>query len=165
MMRPDHLTNYKAVDRLEESMNVNRVVLTGNLTADPELVADGRVCKLRLAVNGREKRQGEWQDYASYFDVTVFGAQGQNCKQYLAKGRPIAVDGRLRQRRWTTPEGQNRAAVEVIADSVQFLGARKDDAQNGYGAAAPQPDAPIDTGEFEPAPVSPGPVTADDIPF
>ena len=85
--------------------NINRVVITGNLTRDPELRTTRggtAVCSLRVAVNTRRKDQssGEWVDKPNYFDVTVWGQQGENCAQYLAKGRPVAVDGRLEWREW-----------------------------------------------------------------
>jgi len=80
------------------STNINRVVLTGNLTRDPELrnLPSGMaVCSLRIASNTRRKDQssGEWVDKPNYFDVTVWGAQGENCAQYLSKGRPARVAG------------------------------------------------------------------------
>src|SRR5215218_1952868 len=120
------------------STNINRVVLTGNLTRDPELrsLPSGMaVCNLRIASNTRRKDNstGEWVDKPNYFDVTVWGAQGENCAQYLAKGRPVAVDGRLEWREWEDKEtGAKRSAVQIIADSVQFLGGR-DDGGNGNG--------------------------------
>ena len=82
------------------STNINRVVITGNLTRDPELrnLPSGMaVCSLRIASNTRRKDNstGEWVDKPNYFDVTVWGAQGENCAQYLSKGRPVAIDGRL----------------------------------------------------------------------
>ena len=104
--------------------NINRVVMTGNLTADPELrstPSGASICKLRLANNTREKRGDEWTDYANYFDVTVWGAQGENVAKYMSKGSPVCVDGRLRWREWTDKDGNKRQGVEVIADSVQFL--------------------------------------------
>jgi single-strand DNA-binding protein len=109
--------------------NINRVVLTGNLTHDPELrslQSGNSVCKLRVACNTRRKDNstGEWVDKPNYFDVTVWGAQGENCARFLAKGRPVAIDGRLEWREWETPEGHKRQAVDIIADSVQFLGGR-----------------------------------------
>src|SRR5262245_64232649 len=80
--------------------NINRVVLVGNLTRDPELrhtPSGTAVCSLRLAVNTRRKdaATGEWGEKPNYFDITVWGNQGENCAQYLSKGRPVAVDGRL----------------------------------------------------------------------
>ena len=109
--------------------NINRVVLVGNLTRDPELrhtPSGTAVCSLRLAVNTRRKdgATGEWTEKPNYFDVTVWGNQGENCAQYLAKGRPVAIDGRLEWREWEAQDGTKRQAVEIIADSVQFLGGR-----------------------------------------
>jgi single-strand DNA-binding protein len=117
--------------------NINRVVLVGNLTRDPELrhtPSGTPVCSLRLAVNTRRKdaATGEWGEKPNYFDVTVWGNQGENCAQYLAKGRPVAVDGRLEWREWEAQDGSKRQAVEIIADSVQFLGGR------GEGGESPQ---------------------------
>jgi single-strand DNA-binding protein len=112
--------------------SINRVVLLGNLTRDPELrVTPGgtNVCSLRLAVNDRVKdpNTGEWGDKANYFNISVFGAQADRCAQWLAKGRQVAIDGRLRWREWQTQEGQKREAVEVVADNVQFIGPRDGD--------------------------------------
>ncbi len=146
--------------------NINRVVLTGNLTKDPELRhlnTGTAVCSLRLAVNTRRKdASGEWVDKPNYFDVTVWGAQGENCANYLSKGRPVAVDGRLEWREFTGKDGNKRQAVEIVADSVQFLGSREG-GENG-GRFTPQSDVPADTGDFEQAPVGAG-GSDDDIPF
>jgi single-strand DNA-binding protein len=146
--------------------NINRVVLTGNLTRDPELkstTSGTSVCKLRIACNTRRRNpSGEWVDKPNYFDVTVWGAQGENCAQYLQKGRPVAIDGRLEWREWEDPQGNKRQAVDIIADSVQFLGSR-DGAENG-GRFTPQSDVPADTADFEPAPAG-GSTGDDDIPF
>ena len=102
--------------------NINRVVLVGNLTRDPELRHTPRgtaVCKLRLAVNTRQKDSstGEWGEKPNYFDVTVWGNQGESCAQYLSKGRPVGVDGRLDWREWEAQDGTKRQAVEIIADT------------------------------------------------
>jgi single-strand DNA-binding protein len=108
------------------TQNLNHVVITGNLTSDPELrslPSGSSVCKLRVAVNTRRKESsGEWTDKANYFDVTVWGAQGENAATYLSKGRPVGVKGRLEWREWETADGGRRQAVEIIADQVQFLG-------------------------------------------
>ena len=114
--------------------NINRVVLVGNLTKDPELrqtQSGTAVCKLRLAVNTRRKDEtGQWTDKPNYFDVTVWGNQAESCSQYLSKGRPVAVDGRLEWREWEATDGSGkRQAVEIIADSVQFLGGRPEGEQ------------------------------------
>ena len=146
--------------------NINRVVLTGNLTRDPELSSTPNtgtsVCKLRLACNTRRRdASGEWVDKPNFFDITVWGAQGENCAKYLQKGRPIAVDGRLEWREWER-DGVKRQSVDIIADSVQFLGSR-DGGENG-GRFTPQSDVPADTADFESAPASGG-AADDDIPF
>jgi single-strand DNA-binding protein len=152
--------------------NINRVTITGNLTRDPELStlpsSGTTVCSLRVACNGRRKNNetGQWEDQPNYFDVTVWGAQGENCSRYLSKGRPVAIDGRLRWREWTTQEGQKRQAVDIIAETVQFLGGREDAGNaNGFSSSprATESDVPIDTGDFDRTPVNAG---ADvDIPF
>jgi single-strand DNA-binding protein len=150
------------------------VIITGNLTRDPELssvpATGTSVCTLRVACNGRRKNSaGQWEDQANYFDVTVWGQQGENCAQYLRKGRGVAVDGRLRWREWTNQEGQKRQAVDIIAESVQFLGGRDDSAGNGNGfsssASTTESDIPIHTGDFETASVGAGAAADDDIPF
>src|SRR5436190_15603811 len=146
--------------------NLNRVVITGNLTRDPELrslPSGTSVCKLRVAVNSRRKDQnGEWVDKPSYFDVTVWGAQGENCATYLSKGRPVAVDGRLDWREWDAQDGSKRQSVEIVADSVQFLGSRTDQGGNGV---TPRSDVPADTSDFEDAEPAGVGSKDDDIPF
>jgi single-strand DNA-binding protein len=140
--------------------NINRVVLTGNLTKDPELRstnAGTAICKLRIAVNTRRKdsASGDWVDKPNYFDVTVWGAQGENCATYLKKGRPVAVDGRLEWREWEASDGSGkRQAVEIIGEAVQFLGSR-DGASNGNGFAT-ESDVPADTSDFQTADVGGG---------
>ena len=145
--------------------NINRVVLVGNLTRDPELrhtPSGTALCKLRIAVNTRQKdaTSGEWTDKPNYFDVTVWGSQGENCAQYLAKGRPVGIDGRLDWREWEQ-EGVKRQAVEIIADNVQFLGSR-DGAGGGEGGGnqfVPAAAAAAENADFAPA------AADDDIPF
>jgi single-strand DNA-binding protein len=154
--------------------NINRVVLTGNLTSDPDLrsLPSGMsLCKLRVACNTRRKNNatGDWEDKPNYFDVTVWGAQGENCARFLAKGRPVAIDGRLEWREWETQEGGKRQAIDIIADSVQFLGGR-DDGAGGGGGFTPRSDVPVDDRDFQPAgaPAANGHSSApadDDIPF
>jgi single-strand DNA-binding protein len=157
--------------------NVNVVVITGNLTRDPELRHLGSgtaVCKLRVAVNSRRKdgQSGEWVDKPNYFDVTVWGAQGENCANYLAKGRPIAVEGRLDWREWEDQGGNKRQSVEIIANTVQFLGSRDGSGGGGNGNGnagggfAPQSDVPADMSDFDSAPAGGGGGGGeDDIPF
>ncbi|MDQ4049136.1 MAG: single-stranded DNA-binding protein [Actinomycetota bacterium] len=148
--------------------NINRVVLTGNLTRDPELrstPSGTSVCGLRIACNTRRKdASGQWVDKPNYFDVTVWGAQGENCAQYLSKGRPVAVDGRLEWREWEAKDGSGkRQSVDIIADSVQFLGSRDGGEENGSRYTA-QSDVPADTADFQSAPAG-GASSDDDIPF
>jgi single-strand DNA-binding protein len=154
--------------------NLNRVVLTGNLTHDPELrslQSGNSVCKLRVACNTRRKNNatGEWEDKPNYFNVTVWGAQGENCARFLSKGRPVAIDGRLDWHEWEAADGQKRQAVEIIAESVQFLGSRDDAPTGGGNGFTPRSDVPADTRDFEPAgaPSGGGAPSAgdDDIPF
>jgi single-strand DNA-binding protein len=157
--------------------NINRVVLTGNLTRDPELRSTQSgmsVCSLRIASNTRRKNQatGEWEDKPNFFDVTVWGAQGENCARFLSKGRPVALDGRLEWREWETQEGQKRQSVEIVADAVQFLGGR-DDSGGGMGGQSagftPRSDVPVDDRDFQPAGAPAGRTNSaaadDDIPF
>lgn len=154
--------------------NINVVVITGNLTRDPELRSTPggtSVCKLRVAVNSRRKdgQTGNWVDKPNYFDVTVWGAQGENCANYLAKGRPVAVEGRLDWREWEDKDGNKRQGVEIIANSVQFLGSRDGGGGNGNGFT-PQSDTPADTSDYDAAPAGAGASQGgggaeDDIPF
>jgi single-strand DNA-binding protein len=151
--------------------NLNVVCITGNLTKDPELrslPSGTSVCKLRVAVNSRRKdgQSGEWVDKPNYFDDTVWGAQGENCANYLSKGRPVAVDGRLEWREWEAQDGTKRQAVEIIANSVQFLGSRSDNAGDGNGNGfEAKSDVPADTTDFEPAEAGSASSAGDDIPF
>ena len=148
--------------------NINRVVISGNLTRDPELRSTPggtSICGLRIAVNSRRKDEsGQWVDKPNYFDVTVFGAQGDNCAQYLAKGRPVAIDGRLNWREWEAKDGTKRQSVDIIADSVQFLGSR-DGAQSNGGNGIVESDLPADTSDFQQAGVAGGGGADDEIPF
>lgn len=153
-------------------MNINRVVLTGNLTRDPEHRATPggvSICKLGIAVNTRRKNGDQWEEKPNFFRVTVFGRQADSCANYLKKGRPVAIDGRLEWSTWER-DGQKHESVDIIADTVQFLGGR-DDASgsgngNGYSSSAPavESDVPIETGDFERTPVA-ATAAEDDIPF
>jgi single-strand DNA-binding protein len=155
--------------------NINRVVLTGNLTRDPELRSTGSgtpVCSLRVACNTRRRNAatGDWEDKPNFFDVTVWGAQGENCSRFLAKGRPVAIDGRLEWREWEDQNGNKRQNVEIIAESVQFLGSRDDAGVGGGGNGfTARSDVPADTRDFEPAGAPSGATNSsagdDDIPF
>ncbi len=132
----------------------NRVILAGNLVRDPEiryLPSGTPVTSFAVAVNSRYKQNNEIREEVSYFDIVVFGKQGENCAEYLSKGRPVLVEGRLRQRRWES-DGVKKSKIEVVADGVQFLGApRGSGSADAQGPSAPQ-------GPANPAP-------DEDIPF
>jgi single-strand DNA-binding protein len=152
--------------------NINRVTITGNLTKDPELRSSGTglpICGLRVAVNTRAKDNstGEWGERPNYFSVTVFGAQGENCSRYLSKGRGVAVDGRLSWREYTDKDGNKREAVEIIADTVQFLGGGEGGG-GGQEFRAQRTDVPANNDDFAPpapAAVGGGNQADEDIPF
>src|SRR5256885_11544355 len=114
--------------------SINRVVLVGNLTRDPELrhtPGGTPVCSLRLAVNSRRRDEsGQWIDKPNYFSISVFGNQAESCSQYLSKGRPVAIDGRLDWREWQAHGRAEREAVGNVARSVQVPG-RPGDCQLG----------------------------------
>ncbi|HPM76707.1 MAG TPA: single-stranded DNA-binding protein [bacterium] len=142
----------------------NRVILMGNLTRDPELRYTGggtAVCSLSLAVNRRVKKGDRWEEEASFFDIVVFGKIAENSAEYLAKGRPVLVEGELVQRRWDDQEGRKRSKVEVVANTVQFLGGRGDSAGgSGGGSRAGGPAGKSDSSNDGPPPIE-----DDEIPF
>ncbi len=111
--------------------NYNRVIIIGNLTRDPEYKqqpSGQAVCRLSLASNRhfRNKQTGALSQEVCYVDVNVWGPQADNCRQYLQKGRPVLVDGRLKFDTWKDNEGQTRQKHSIVADSVVFLGQRPD---------------------------------------
>lgn len=138
-------------------MSVNRVVLTGNLTRDPELKATAgglNILSLRIAFNDRRKNSstGNWEDVPNYIDVTMFGTRGESLSRALTKGMRIGIDGKLRWREWETQQGDKRSAIEVIADDIEFLDSRGGSGSGGssnYDApTAPVSNAtPDDLGE------------------
>jgi single-strand DNA-binding protein len=153
--------------------SVNVVVLVGNLTRDPELRATPggtSVCKLGIAVNERTKdpTTSTWGERPNYFDIDVFGAMGENCAQYLTKGRQVAIEGRLRWRSWESQDGQKRSAVSVVANNVQFIGPRDAGAAGGYGGQPARTQAAPAFGESAPTTPPAGDFDEtgdDDIPF
>jgi single-strand DNA-binding protein len=112
--------------------NINRVVLVGRLTSDPELRAlpsGSNVCELRVACNSsRKTAEGDYAEKPNFFDVSVFGLTGESVHRYMSRGRRVAIDGRLDWHEWETTEGSKRQAVKIVADSVQFLDGRGDQA-------------------------------------
>jgi single-strand DNA-binding protein len=106
--------------------DLNQVIMIGRLTRDAELkYTSGGVaaCKFSIAVNRKKKNGDQWVDEANFFDVVLWGRQGEALNQYLAKGKQIGVDGELRQERWQDRDsGQNRSRVEIVASKIQLLG-------------------------------------------
>jgi single-strand DNA-binding protein len=104
--------------------SLNNVVLLGNLTRDPEVrytPSGTPVATLGLAVNNRMKQGDEWKDDPCFIDVVVFGKQAESCGEYLSKGQPVLIEGRLRYRTWEGQDGQKRSKHEVSAFRVQFM--------------------------------------------
>jgi single-strand DNA-binding protein len=145
---------------------IAHVTLVGNLTRDPELRQTPQgtsVCTLGVAVNSSYKdSSGQWVEKPNFFDVIVWGAQGENCARYLSKGRQVGVDGRLDQRSWEASDGSKRSKVEVIADTVMFLGGQGEGGSGGRsGYAAPEQKAPAADSDFKDIDFG----GEDDIPF
>ncbi|MDR2534572.1 MAG: single-stranded DNA-binding protein [Treponema sp.] len=114
--------------------DLNHVILIGRLTRDAELkyTANGQaVCKFSIAVNRRRKNGEQWVDEANFFDIVVWGRQGEALGQYLVKGKLIGVDGELRQDRWEQ-DGQNRSKVEIVANNLQLLGGAPSSSSGGF---------------------------------
>ncbi len=145
-------------------MSINRVVITGNLTRDPELrsTAGGMaVLNMGIAVNDRRKnsQSGEWEDVPNFFDVVVFGQRGESLSRFLSKGSKVAIEGKLRWSSWEDKNtGDKRSKVEIIADDIEFMSSRGEGNGGGGGRG----------GDYSaPAPASKPsePVFEDDIPF
>ena len=157
-------------------MSINKVMITGNLTRDPELRATGsgtQILHFGVAVNDRRRNQqtGEWEDYPNFVDCTMFGTRAEAVSRYLSKGTKVAIEGKLRYSSWER-DGQRRSKLEVIVDEIEFMSRGSQGGQGGYGqnggnsygggyAPAPAPQA-------APAPVQAPPavdVYDEDIPF
>ena len=154
-------------------MSINRVIVSGNLTRDPELrsTAGGMaVLGFGVAVNDRRKNQqtGEWEDYPNFIDCTMFGARAEALSRYLNKGTKVSIEGKLRWSQWER-EGQKRSKIEVIVDELEFMSSRGDSSSYGGGMgggySAPTPSAPA----YAPAPApvvnASSSVYDEDIPF
>src|SRR5579863_7632313 len=139
-------------------VSFNKVILMGNLTKNPEIryTPNGMaVANFRIAVNSRYKQGEETKDDVCFIDIVVFGKQAENSGQYLSKGQGVIVDGRLKERRWETQDGQKRSKYEVVAQSIRFLPKRQDSPElPGRG----EPDTSAKTEAF---PEEGG----DDVPF
>ncbi len=123
--------------------SLNKVILIGNLTRDPELRSTPggtSVVNFGIAVNRRyTNRDGERVDDVDFFNIVVWGKMGETCHTYIKKGTPVAIEGRLSSRSWQTEDGQKRTAVEVVAENVQFLG-RSGRSDDEFGEAEPVPE-------------------------
>lgn len=150
-------------------MSINRVVISGNLTRDPDLrsTASGMpVLGFGVAVNDRRKNQqtGEWEDYPNFIDCTMFGARAQSVYRFLSKGSKVAIEGKLRWSQWER-DGQKRSKIEVIVDEIEFMTSRNDGAPRAAAPmAAPMAQAPMAAAPMA-APVVDASVYDDDIPF
>ena len=127
-------------------MSVNKVILVGNLTRDPEvrnLPSGMAVCDMRLAVSESYKnKSGERVESVCYVDVVAWARQAENCGEYLSKGSPVMIEGSLRMDEWTTKDNEKRSKLLVNAARVQFLGGgRSGDGRDG-GARAPSDSPP-----------------------
>ena len=131
-------------------MSFNKIILVGNLGRDPELryTPQGTpVCNFTVATNEKRKdRAGEMQDVTTWFRVTLWGRQAETASQYLTKGRPIDIEGRLRLDEYTDRDGNKRQTLEVNATDIHFIGSSRGDdvSENTKSAAAggqPLPDA------------------------
>ncbi len=145
-------------------MGINRVVITGNLTRDPELRSTSSgmaVLKMGVAVNDRRKNQqtGEWEDVPNFVDVTVFGARAEALPRFLSKGSKVAIEGKLRWSSWENQQGEKRSKLEVVADDIEFLSSREGSG-SGFGGGQPAAPSPEDSG-----PADGGPADGEEIPF
>jgi len=148
--------------------NINRVVLVGRLTADPELRAlpsGSNVCALRIACNTtRKNSDGDYAEKPNFFNVSVFGLAGESVHRYMSRGRRVAVDGRLDWREWETAEGTKRQAVDIVAESVQFLDGRGDHGDSD-GSPDGQGTSQVDENDEERELVGVGSGIQDDLVF
>lgn len=146
-------------------MGINKVMITGNLTRDPELrqtAGGSQVLNFGVAVNDRRKNQqtGEWEDYPNFVDCVVFGNRAEPLSRFLGKGAKVAVEGRLRYSAWEK-DGQRRSKLEVVVDDLDFLSQRGGQQQGqGYQAPAPQQYAQVNQGYQASAPAYAAPTPA-----
>lgn len=142
-------------------MSFNKIILVGNLGRDPELryTPQGTpVCSFTMATNEKRKdKSGEAQDLTTWFRVTLWGRQAETASQFLAKGRPIYVEGRLRTEEWTDRDGKQRFTLEVHATDMQFLGQKVDDGQTSPNTKPSNNSSTTEESESI--------ITDDDIPF
>lgn len=114
--------------------DINRVIEIGHLTRDEELKytpGGMAIGNISIAINRRVKKGQDWVDEANYFDVVIFGKQAETLQRFLTKGKQIAVDGFLKQERWTDQNGQSRSAIKIVANDIQLLGGKEGSQNNG----------------------------------
>ncbi|WP_028263580.1 single-stranded DNA-binding protein [Atopobium fossor] len=150
-------------------MSINRVVISGNLTREPELKATAggtQVLSFGIAVNDRRRnpQSGEWEDYPNFVDCVMFGARADAVARFISKGSKVAIEGKLRYSSWER-DGQRRSKLEVIVDEIEFLSRNQQNAGGNAGSfAASTPSASAVV-----RPVQAPPTAADyadeDIPF
>ena len=142
-------------------MSFNKITLVGNLGRDPELryTPQGTpVCTFSMATNERRKdRNGEMQDQTTWFRITLWNRQAETASQYLQKGRPVYIEGRLRVEEYTDRDGKQRYSLEVTATDMQFIGGRSDE--------APQERAASSSASASAGPSEPSDLSDEDIPF
>ena len=151
-------------------MSINKVMITGNLTRDPELRATGsgmQILQFGVAVNDRRRNQqtGEWEDYPNFVDCVVFGSRAEALSRFLSKGSKVAVEGKLRYSSWEAKEGGRRSKLEVIVDDLDFLSQRGgqqggSQGQGGYAAQASQQYSQVNQGYQASAPAYAAPAPA-----
>ncbi len=142
--------------------NFNKVILAGNLTRDPQLSylpSNTPVAKFGLAINRKRKGQnGEMHEETCFVDCTCFGKQAETLNQYMSKGRPLLVEGRLQLQQWTAKDGTKRSKHEVIVEQFQFLGgggggggrpAEESSGRAEHSSNAPAPAAPAPAADFQ----------------
>lgn len=150
-------------------MSINRVIITGNLTRDPELrsTASGMpVLALGVAVNDRRKNQqtGEWEDHANFVDCTMFGARAESVSRFLSKGSKVAIEGKLRWSQWER-DGQKRSKLEVIVDEIEFMSSRNSGGDGSYQQSSYQQQPAYQQPASSAAPAVDGSYYDEDIPF
>ena len=152
-------------------MSINRVIISGNLTRDPDLrsTASGMaVLSLGVAVNDRRRNQqtGEWEDYPNFIDCTMFGTRAESLARFLSKGTKVTIEGKLRWSQWER-DGQKRSKLEVVVDDLEFMSSRNGGQQGGYnnGGYGNQSYAPAAPAAAAPVIETSSSVYDEDIPF
>ena len=147
-------------------MSINKVIVTGNLTRDPELreTQGGlQVLTFDVAVNDRRKNQQtqQWEDYANFVDCAMFGNRAASVARFLSKGAKVAIEGKLRWSQWQAKDGSSRSKLTVAVDEIEFL-QRKEDGQRGMSG---ETVAAYRAMGVAPSQVAPAPPLYDDVPF